>query len=240
MNVEEQARGMGWVPEEEFKGDPPKHGFKTAQEFIDAEKDILPVVQSKVERIEKELADSKKANLQFGEFFKDYKQREEKEKKGLREELQQVKQQAVTDGDGEAFIKAERELADLDPEPQQMTPVQSGWLQDNKWYGTDENLTVFADGMAERLVGQGYTDQSPAYFEELSKRVKAFSPDQFGNPNRDKPGTVETATEKAASKSKSYESLPPEARKACDSFVKQGFMTQEDYVKTFEWEEENV
>jgi hypothetical protein len=35
--------------------------------------------------------------------------------------------------------------------------------------------------------------------------------------------------------SKSYENLPPEAKAACDRFVKQKLMTKEQYVSEYDW-----
>jgi len=34
--------------------------------------------------------------------------------------------------------------------------------------------------------------------------------------------------------------LPQEAKAACDRFVKQGLLTVEEYLKEYEWEEENA
>ena len=242
-DYEAEAAREGWVPQEKWKGDPEK--WKPAKDFVEAGENILPIVKSKLDRIEKELEHQKQSNKQFGEYFQDFKKREEKEKSKLIEKLEATKKQAVTDGDGEAFMQAEQEIASLQEQNpvNQLTADQQNWLSNNEWYGRDDDLTIYADGVADRLVREGYADQSPAYFAELSSRVKGRFPDSFGNKNRDKPAQVETAQEKGGvdSKAKTYDNLPPEAKAACDRFVNDipGFKV-EDYVSTFDWEQANV
>jgi len=238
-NYEEEAKAQGWSPQEEWRGDPEK--WKDAKTFVEVGENILPIVKSKLDRVVTELEEVKSTNKQFGEFFQDFKKREEKEQGKLRAELEALKIQAVTDGDGEAFMKAERELAELNqPAPQQMTPVQKGWLAENSWYSTDQVKTAFANDLADRLVLEGYTDQSPAFFKEITRQVKEQFSDDFGNKNRSRPQGVESDVQLAVpSKERSYENLPKEAKDACDRFVKEipGFK-KEDYVKAYEWESE--
>jgi len=45
-----------------------------------------------------------------------------------------------------------------------------------------------------------------------------------------------TARPTVSSGKKSYGNLPPEAKAACDKFVKQGLMTKEAYVAEYDWE----
>ena len=69
--------------------------------------------------------------------------------------------------------------------------------------------------------------------------VKQDHPDDFKNPNKSKSSSVEAGGELSTDTSKegTYDSLPPDAKAACDDFVKSGFMSREDYVKTYEFEE---
>ena len=60
---------------------------------------------------------------------------------------------------------------------------------------------------------------------------------RFGKQKVNNPIDVGTgSTSRPAKGKKSYESLPAEAKAACDKFVKQGLMTREEYVKEFDWE----
>lgn len=226
----------GWVPKEEWKGDPDK--WKSKEQWIEDGENILPIVQSQLNQMKEDLKESKAANQQAGEFFRDYQQRQEKETAVLKEKLEKAKQQAVTDGDGEAFIKAEQDLANLQPTKEQMTPVQQGFIENNTWYGKNEDLTIFADGVADRLVQQGFIDQSPAYFEELTRRVKDRFPKEFENPNRQRAGNVEDGGTRERKDSKAHvaDNLPDEAKAAGERFVKQKlFKSLDDYAKAYDW-----
>jgi hypothetical protein len=111
-------------------------------------------------------------------------------------------------------------------------------LSENQWYGQDPTLSTFADGAADRLRAQGYGGK--AYYDELTRMVKEAFPHKFENPNRGKDTSVNDgdAGEAAPSKGRSYKNLPADAKAACDEFVEAGFMTREEYLKTYDWEDE--
>ncbi len=109
------------------------------------------------------------------------------------------------------------------------------WAGQNEWYSTNQKLATYADGLSDVLRNEGYTGQ--AYFSELSRRVKADHPEEFKNPNKSKPSGVDIGSQVSDSKAKTYDALPADAKKACDGFVADGFMTQEDYVEQFEFED---
>ena len=102
-------------------------------------------------------------------------------------------------------------------------------------------MTIRANEIADDLVLEGYPDQSVAFFKEIDARMHNEFPDAFGNKNRRKATTVEDSGEKLreSSKERTYENLPPEAKAACDNFVKTiPNFKQEDYVATYDWESE--
>ena len=77
-----------------------------------------------------------------------------------------------------------------------------------------------------------------ASIQEVTEEVRRRFPEKFGNPRREKPNRVEGGgTPSGRSGKKGYADLPPEAKAACDRFVKQGLMTKEEYVKDFDWSE---
>jgi hypothetical protein len=239
-DYEAEARSDGWKPEDEWKGDPPSGGFKTAEEFVDVGENINGVLKGKVERIEKELIQSRETNKQFNEFTQRALAKERTEKDALVKQLQATKAQAITDGDGIAVVNAENEIADLQrPEQQnnQLTPMQTQWLEQNNWYQTNENLAAFADGISDRVEAQGYTGQ--AKLDEIASRTKDAFPDQFGNANRNKPPSVESGGEVGrGSDGKSFDKLPSDAKAAYARFaVDMPGFTKEQYVESYEWED---
>jgi hypothetical protein len=180
-------------------------------------------------------------NKSFNEFTQRSLKKELAEKADLIKELETLKAKAITEGDGDAVLDAERKIESLKEPPEkppELTPVQQGWLADNDWYNKNEDLTIFADGIADKLVQQGYTDQSPLYFEELSKRVKKRFPEEFVNKNRNKDNAVEDATDIVDSKERTFANLPKEAKKEFEAFKRDipGF-TKEAYAAQYDWSE---
>ena len=44
--IEAEARKMGWLPESEWMGAPPKYGFVDAQTFLERGETILPILKA--------------------------------------------------------------------------------------------------------------------------------------------------------------------------------------------------
>lgn len=238
-DFEAEARKQGWTPEEEWSGDPPKHGFKTAEQFIDDGEQITPLLKGKVERLESRVEQLLESNKKFNEFSQRSLDKEKKEKQLLVKELEAARKQAVTDGDGEAFDRADRQLDELREEPintQGIDPLAKTWLESNPWYETNAKLAAYADGIADRLVAQGYTGK--AYFDELTNEVKETFPDDFGNKKRSKPNSVEAGTEAVVNSDEhTFDNLPKEAKDAFKDFSRDipGF-TKEQFVEQYDWD----
>ena len=241
---EAEAKKEGWAPIEHWKGNP--DDFKSAEQFVKDGEKIPAILKSKIERKDEDIAQLKaqqtelrQTTKQFKDFMDNSLQRERKEKDKLKRELEAVRKQAVTDGDGEAFDRADRQLEELKEAPTQETngldPLAQSWLEENSWYASNDTLGAFADGLSERLMAQGYTGK--AYFDELTKRTQEAFPDEFGNKNRKKPNAVESTTEPVKSSEQTFDNLPAEAKAAYASFAKdiEGF-SKEDYVANYDWE----
>jgi hypothetical protein len=53
------------------------------------------------------------------------------------------------------------------------------WQSENKWFGSDDEMTSFALGLHTKLVKSGVDPQSNEYYEKLNSRVRQVFPDQF-------------------------------------------------------------
>lgn len=62
------------------------------------------------------------------------------------------------------------------PEPDRKAQA---WQSENKWFGTDDEMTSFALGLHTKLVKSGVDPQSDEYYEKLNSRVRQVFPDQF-------------------------------------------------------------
>jgi hypothetical protein len=69
--------------------------------------------------------------------------------------------------------------------PQQVTTQPAvdrkaqAWQSENKWFGSDDEMTSFALGLHTKLVKSGVDPQSDEYYEKLNSRVRQVFPDQF-------------------------------------------------------------
>lgn len=239
-NYEEEARNDGWKPEGEWKGDPPNGGFKTAEQFVTDGENINGMLKGKVERLEARMTEVMASSKSLNEMTQRTLAKEKAEKAELIKTLQATKAQAITDGDGVAVVDAENKIEQLREEPQnqtqQLDPQQQAWLDNNSWYETNPKLAAYANGISDRLIGQGYTGQ--AYFSELTKETKAAFPDDFENPNRKRPSSVEAGGEAGTESSEhTFDNLPKEAKQqfARDVVNIPGF-TKEQFVEFYDWE----
>jgi hypothetical protein len=96
--------------------------------------------------------------------------------------------------------------------PQQVTkqpPVDQkamAWQSENRWFGSDDEMTSFALGLHTKLVKSGVDPQSNEYYEKLNSRVRQVFPDQFESerpvnaPTSPKRSNVAPATRSTAPK----------------------------------------
>lgn len=242
-DFEQEARQQGWVDKEEYKGDPEK--WTDAQTFVEKGEKIAGIATKRAKEFEGLLAEAKETNKKLNDHYRKTLEKERRDHAQKVAEMEAKLAKAVTDGDGETFTRTNRELSQLreaapeDPgaaDKDAYNRLAQNWAAQNDWYGTNRKLTAFADGIAEQVVNEGYSGK--AYFQELTRLVKEEFPEEFQNPKRSKANGVETGGERGGgSNKKSYENLPADAKRACDDFVKQGFMTREDYVAQYDWED---
>ncbi len=243
-----EATAQGW--KEDFEG-PNK---TDAQTFVEKGEQIaaLAITQRDATKVENaqlsgRIAKLETANKEFGEYKDGQLARSEARNKDLLNELSLRRSQAVTDNDGEAFYKVDREIEQVResmnaPSPssnggEQPNPLYDAWLINNDWYNNDPVLKAIADGVEGQIANEGYS--GPAYYSEVTRRVKEMAPDSFGNKKQSGSTGVESGGElevKLDSSAHSYDNLPPEAKAACDKFEAAGISTKESYLATYEWD----
>ncbi len=237
-DYEKEALADGWNPD--FDG-PSKKDAKT---FVEDGEKISGMLKGKIGRLEERIDSLTQSNADFKQYTDKQINKELAKNKELIVELEKTKAQAITDGDGIKAVQADREIQDLQvqtqPENGQLANVEGDkWFASNDWYAKNPVLHAQADGFADQLRAQGYDDQSALFFNELTSRVKDAHPKEFGNPNRQRAGTVETEGTKEVtdSKAETWANLPADAKAAAKRFEKDipGF-SKDDYVAQYEWE----
>ena len=237
-DYEKEALADGWNPD--FDG-PSKKDAKT---FVEDGEKISGMLKAKVGRLEERVNSLTNTNAEFAKYTERQHTKDRQENERLIGELDKVRAQAITDGDGIAAVKAEQEIRTLQTEPQ-VDPQKAiydqmaqKWAADSEWYGSNKKLTAMADGIAEGIAQQGYT--GAAYFKELDRQMKEMAPEEFENPKRSGAQSVEAGGNKevADSKAHTWANLPPEDKKTANRFIKDmpGF-TKEKFLDQYEWSE---
>lgn len=249
--VEAEARQMGWVPEEEFRGDTSK--WRSADEFVERGREILPIVlKNKQELLDKnrvlesELKEMKVAIEDFKEYRKADKDRMYKQ---AMNDLKAKKKEAIETGDGEMAVvlddaidelrdsQAEEKVQKVEkPEQGKVDPEFLKWVESNDWYAKDAVLQHASNAAGVEVQVEFPGLQGKAFLDKVTEKVKARYPEKFGNTRRENSSSVEAGGGGTrTSKKQSYANLPADAQAACDRFVKQGIMTQADYVQEYDW-----
>ena len=256
-NYEQEAQEQGWKPESEWNN--PDKPWIDAQPFVEKGERIAGIARSKAERekvqfegriatLERDAQLAKTVAEEFAEYKDGQLARSEARNKELLNEAARNRSQAVADNDGEAFYKADREYEEAKdsmnaPPPQQSNggnqpnPLFDAWLINNDWYNNDPTLKAIADGIEGQIQSEGYS--GPAYYSEVTRRVKEMAPDSFGSKRKTAATAVEAGGElevKPDSNAHIYDNLPPEAKAACDKFVATGHTTKDSYCATYEWD----
>jgi hypothetical protein len=231
--IEAEARSSGWKPKEDWKGDTSR--WTDAPEWVEHANKVLPIVRGKLAetREERDKLYAKVTDLtsRFDKLAESTKKVGELAYNRALKEIQERRTKAVEEGDGEAFEKAEGEIAALEkpvdipvaPEPE---PVHQA-----------------AEAIAAVKVQQGTTLTGEAFFNAVKSDVMAAYPQSkyFSNPNRTGANEVEAGSGSSRNRSakKGYNDLPPEAKAACDRFVADGTCKDRDaYLATYEFDED--
>lgn len=242
----------GWVPKEQYRG--PEENWVDAEEFVTRGKERNAILrknnerlQQKIEEIEKRLAETDLSAKEFRKFQKDLLERKEQEYKLQIEDLRQQKKDAISIGDGDAVLAIEDKMEELKaakPEQQQQEPEKKAdpvfeqWMADNNWYTKDKKMTAFADAVGEEVRQNEPHLKGNDFLNRVVELVRQEMPHKFTKEERMSPvegGTTDRQPSKVGGK-KDYSKLPPEAKAACDDFVKRGWMTKEEYVNSYEWD----
>jgi hypothetical protein len=244
---EKRAARMGYVPKEEFRGDPDK--WISAREFIERAEKQLPIalgtiknLEGKLERMEKKFAGMTDTLEKFNKHHKTALERETAKaageyKRGL-EDARTEMRLAMEEGDSEKFDKASKRLDGLLENPPEKLEeaetkidtkfadqpkfdpkIHNQWVEDNSWFIKEFKMNRFAVECGEFLK-LTISDQKEQ-LKEITKMVKEEFPEYFGNPARRKPASVETGDSTASPSGRrkmTVNNLPSVARTMLDQF----------------------
>lgn len=229
-DVEERARAQGWVPKEEWNGE---GKWRSAEEFLDRGE-----LFAKIDQVRRENRELRKTQEAFSSHLETVRKAEYKR---ALEALKEEKKQALLDGDAEAVIAVDERVAEL-REAQRETPAQvqqnaqqihpefAAWVSRNPWYASTPHMRVFADQVGAEMQARGVNDPETV-LKEVEARVRKEFPTKFANPNRSRPGAVESASGKGGNAGgKETVQLTPMQRQVMERLVRAGVLTKEEYM----------
>lgn len=201
---EAQARRLGWAPREKWRGRPEE--FVEADEFLRRGREVLPIVQSQVDKARAENEQLKRELAQTrADFDRRVKTTErmtarllEQQQAQLTEEFEAKKRAAAAAGDTAAYdnirrqedrayakiaedAKAAKEAPDVQTPPQQPPEVQD-WAKKNDWFFRDKALAMEAEALHIALLRDHPGLALQENLERVTNTIRSRYPDKFGEP----------------------------------------------------------
>lgn len=142
MDIEQKAQELGWVPQDQYKGDPER--FIGAEEFVERGQHIMPILRknnekllTEVEKLKYTVEEQKRLSAESAEALEAFKRYHAEDSKRqyerAKQELKAMKKEALADQDydklveiDESMVRLEREREkEVAPQPKKQDP--SGW-----------------------------------------------------------------------------------------------------------------
>jgi len=262
--VEKEARIFGWVPKEEFRGS--DEDWVDADTFVKRGKEINPILRKnnetllkKLDEKSKEIDSIKESVEEFKKFQKEAFERKQAQYEVEIAELKSQKKTAIAEGNGDLVVdiddridaikeeqrEAKQEAKQPETKPTTTTdipndPELQSWVERNPWFGQDGNqeMTDMTNGLGASIRRQFPNLVGRAFLDKLDERIAEYFPAKVGG-NKARGSAVDSTGNVrggATGGKKTYDSLPADAKAACDKFVKQGlFKSRQEYVDLYDW-----
>jgi len=229
--VEIEAIEQGWIPKEEFDGDPAL--FIDAPEFvrrgelfrkIETQSRELKAVRNALEAMK--IHHSKVKEAEYNRALKS---------------LQEARRQAVVDGEHERAFALEEKIDEIKEEKQQIveaaqepvvqedsyTPQFQSWVDRNSWYETNEVMRATADALGVRLHKQGLSPEE--VLRKVETEIKKEFAHKFKTPVSNRPNPVESPT-RSGGTTETFQ-MTAQEKDIMQKIVGTGVMTQAEYIK---------
>lgn len=253
-NWDAEAREMGWVPKDEFKGDPEK--WRPADEFVRRGEEILPIVRQQNRKLQDQLEAQKK------DFADRIARMERVQEEGIKRaraeaeaELRQIRAQqreATAAGDTETFdrLDARREqLAAEITRPAQQQPGNEQEAHDakvrafadaNPWYRDNFEMAKFADDFSLWNANRNPNLSFEQNMQETLAAVAKRFPDAFSRGGASGAANGHAAVDGGGaftgghSPKDIWAGIPAEARSQFKKDVARGLFKETDAAKWIE------
>lgn len=263
--IEKEARLFGWVPKEEFRGSEDdwvdaEVFVKRGKEINPILRKNNELLMKKLDEKAKEIDSIKASVEEFKQFQKESFERKAAEYEVQIAQLKTKKREAIAAGDGDLVVDIDDQIDSLKEaqkeakEESKKKPVEppkteaqvsvpedpdlQSWLGRNQWFGQDLEMTDVANGLGSSVRKQFPHLTGRAFLDKLDEKIAEYFPHKTLSPKAkgsavDSTGNVRGGT---SSGKKSYDNLPPDAKQACDRFIKNGWIkSKQEYVDNYDW-----
>lgn len=245
LSPEEQARTLGWKPQDEYDG---KGEWVDADTFLTAREENLGIAKrdAKILKRENETLSRKLNNAQ--KMIDQLSKFEQNAYNRALNDLKVQQKQAVRDGDEDAHDRISKEIDELrdkageakDDKPKQFDQKAyqksfSEWLADNEWYAKDEVRRTYADSVIADLGPlEEYDGTADEWLAEIADRTnKRFIKKEKADPKVN-PVAGAQGMRQPGAKGKAYADMPADAKQMADMMVRQGIFKDKDaYAKEY-------
>jgi hypothetical protein len=224
---EEKARPKGWRPIDEWEGDP--------EEWVDAKEFVKRApLYEKNHKLKKEVNELKSTIHEVKGYISTV---AEASYKRAMAELTAQRDAAIEDGDKEQIREIDKAMKDAESMKAPVDNVHPSirdWEKENgDWFYADKEISGFGMAYATNYLNTHPNDFDGA-LKAMESAVKKAFPDKFETkPDKKKDPPAVEAGGKTPQGTKTYTKadLDDEARKVMTKFVRQGLMTEEEYIK---------
>jgi hypothetical protein len=232
--VQEEAKGMGWVPLEQFKGD--KDHWIDADEFVERGRAIMPILLANNKRLQKQVSTQTteigtlqqnlhSATVAIEKLEKHYTEANRRAVESAKVQLKAQLKEAREDNDVDAELEIQDKLnllnniKDTTPttkpteKPVSKDPVWDAWVAENPWFDVDKKKTKEIVRIAEDLRDDGTELTGREFFDECVRLYEEKQDPESGRPA----SKVEGSQPRGGSGrgGKSFADLPADAKRAC-------------------------
>lgn len=197
--AEELALELGWNPNHE--GD----DAVDARTFILRSRDIQDTMRKTNRESKRQIADMKRGIDNIKDYYRKLDDARTNKMEAEIERLKAQKYDAVEEGDVEKVKEIEIKIDEAEKESEPLmdedysNPVFDEWVDDNDWYGKDEDMTDYADAQSKlekykgvppkrvlKMIGESAREMFPDQFETKSIKSKVTPKVEGTKPSRGK------------------------------------------------------
>ena len=256
--VQAKAEAMGWIPPTRYNKAPDR--FVDAEEFIKRGEIVIPIIRETNKRLTAEVAaaQAQTAAIQaaLAQTQKSVAEMEERHAVELQKTRERTREQikaqlaaASSEDDHEAVAELTDRLVKISAEPPpkeapkvvpaapptQIDPALREWNVENPWFGKDKRRTALALSIAQEFREGGDPSIGRAFYEKVAAEVSAVFDKDEGTPASKVEGARNGTEGPRTGSKRSYDTLPAEARSACDADQRNFVGPTKRYKTAAEW-----